>query len=177
MVKTALELALEKVAKMPKLDSEALEGQKKEELETAGNALANRLISGKLHEKDLESEFKTYQGESLRVVRKAILDTLKGSIVLDDPTANDRIISLACLVNERLKAEELTSAIGEVIEEYQEELHLVQLGMIEKKKKAYAEMGISGSGFVPNVFNGERWEAESAELGQLYLEKLPDFNL
>lgn len=176
MVKTALELALEKVAKMPKLGSEELEGQKKEQLLSAGSTLANRLLSGKLHQKDLALELTKYPEESQATVRNAILDTLHGMVVLNDPAANDRIISLASKVNEKLEAEALRSAIDDVIAAYQQQRRAKQVEMIEMKQEEYAELGISGTGFVPNVCKGEQWEGIIAELEQRFLEKLPGFN-
>ena len=75
-VKSTIELAMEKAAKLPRLTKEELRQQKEKEFGPRGRAIAARFLAGDLADEDLDSELSRYPDEQSNAVRGASLASL-----------------------------------------------------------------------------------------------------
>ena len=91
-IKSALEIAMEKVAKMADLTPQEIMEQKEREYGPRGEVIASRYLSHVLKNTDLVVELSKYQGEEEQIVRKAFLFFLCQAIQLDDAYKSRRAI-------------------------------------------------------------------------------------
>ncbi len=159
-IKSALEIAMEKVAKMPKLTPQEIREQKEREYRPRGEVIANRYLVNALRGTDLEIELGKYQGEEAQIVRKAFLSTMCHSIQLDDADKSRRAI-------DGVRASGIHIDLGEIRQEF-EEISSAFNRAQEKtcqtleasQKKILLGLGISGSAVRPNVKENEDWQNE-----------------
>ncbi len=75
-IKSTIELAMEKAAKLPRLTEEELRQQQEKEYGPRGRAIGGRFLAGDLAAEDLDAELSRYQGEQGEIVRGAFLASM-----------------------------------------------------------------------------------------------------
>jgi hypothetical protein len=175
-IKSAWELAMEKVDKLGKLSPEELRQQKEDKCRSVGQALTEKYLSGSSL-RDLKIELDKHKGEERELVRAALASKLIDAIELGDPERLAKVVE--AISGLKLRSEDgLPAARGEIeglFAEYRE---------AEQKKKREVEtaargvlhqLRISGSaigGVNPEVV--PEWKSELDKIAQPYRERLGD---
>jgi hypothetical protein len=175
-IKSAWELAMEKVDKLGKLSPEELRQQKEDKCRSIGQGLAEKYLSGSSL-RDLKIELDKQKGEERELVRVALASRLIDAIELGDA---ERLAKVEEAISGlKLKAKEGLAAISGEIEQL-----LAEYREAEQKKRREVEaaargvlhqLRISGSaigGVNPEVV--PEWKNELDKIAQPYRERLDD---
>ncbi len=173
-MKSAIELAMEKVAKMPKIEAKDIEGQKQSEMREKGEGLVNRLLNGSLRTKNLKNELSKIPEEGLKFVKTAMLDTLKTAVSLEDPSINQLVFEIILLIDGNANVDVINEKLSPLIDDFQQQKQLLYATLVKEERNRLREKGISGSGMIPNVYETELWEMRLNELATDYRDKLSD---
>ena len=159
-IKSALEIAMEKTAKMPKLTPEELWEQKEKEYAPLGRVIANRYLENTLTKRDLKIELGRYKGQELEIVSKAFLLTLCQSIELDDAEKSKRAVAGIQILKPNGYLEEIGREIDKIYREFQQERQQ-RYDVFEKLERQKLEhLGIRGSAVKPDLEEKEDWRQE-----------------
>ncbi|MCP4755740.1 MAG: hypothetical protein GY866_33160 [Proteobacteria bacterium] len=171
-VKSAIELAMEKVSKMPKLKSEEIKEHREREWVSIGEAAANKYIQGTLRTTHLATELSKYPGDNGRIVRSALLATLTRSISLEDTETNGRMFEALQAVEPREKLGRVRDGLDTLMVDYQLKKQQEYVSLVKKEKTRLQRLGISGSAVLPNLVEDEAWRQKLKEIIQRYDSKL-----
>jgi len=151
-MKSALEIAMEKVSGMPRLTEEEVQLQKEREFLPRGVAIANRYLQGDLGEKDLQLEICRFQGREAEIVQKACLLTLCQAIKLEDNATSLRAVEGIQAARSNAGLVEIRQEIEAIFNEFNQQLDQKrdQFEMTEKEK--LRQLGISGSAVKSSSF-------------------------
>ena len=170
-IKSAREIATERLANMPGLTPEELREQREKEYAPRGTAIARRYLQGTLRSGELSAELERYQGQEAEVVKRALLTTLCDSITSGDcDTSLKALDGIAALAGEA----DLTGIRREVeslAAEHEERLRERRSVIERREKKKLSELGISGPAVRPNVSEGQEWLKESSQLQAAFGER------
>jgi len=173
-IKSAREIAMEKMASLPGLTPEELNGQREKEYAPRGVAIARRYLEGVLRSTELESELHRYQGKEAEIVRTALVSTLCEAVGLRDRAeslkAVDGIGALAGGADLAGTKQEM-DAISAELEEKEEQQ---QAACEDREMKRLRGLGISGSAVRPNLSESEDWQQELARIESEYSQRLGD---
>lgn len=170
-VKSAFEIAMERISGLPDLTPEEIAAQKAKEYAPFGEAIAAKYLSGFLNDGELAAELDKYQGGRQEIVRRALMAGLCRTIQLEE---EPETVSRALKGMERM-APEKRSRIAAAATDFQSILRQYeqvkkekscQFGAVESKKMA--DLGISGSAVRSNLTENEDWEAELKAVQQPY---------
>jgi len=175
-IKSAWELAMEKVEKLGKLSPEELQHQKAEKCGSIGQGLAEKYLSG-LALRDLKLELDKHKGEERELVRAALGAKLIDAIELGDTERLSKVID--GISELKLKGTEgLAGNRGEI------EQLFVEYREAEQKRRREVEVGARGvlhqlriSGSAIGSVNPEvvhEWKNELDKIAQPYRERLDD---
>ena len=89
-IKSTLELALERAAKLPALTAEEIRQRLEREYAPRGRAIAERFLGGDLAETRLQTELGEFRGEEGEIVRGVFLASMRQSIDLETPERTAR---------------------------------------------------------------------------------------
>ena len=164
-----MEIAMEKIGKMPGLTPEELARQKEKEYGTVGEAIATRYLDGSIREADISFELGKHHGDEARIVKRAFMLRLCQSIdpvnIARSRRALDGICRLAgtnpCLEQMKQEWETIFHEFGEAIEKRYAPFETME-------KKRLRRLGISGSAVRPNVKESEDWRQELEKIRHSY---------
>ena len=173
-IKSAWELAMEKVDKLGKLSPEELRQQKEDKCKSIGQGLAEKHLSGSSL-RDLKIELDKQKGEERELVRAALSSKLIDAIELGDAERLAKVVE--AISDLKLKSEDGLPAARNEIEglfaEYRE---------AEQKKRREVETAARGvlhqlriSGSAIGSVNPEvvpEWKNELDKIAQPYRERL-----
>jgi hypothetical protein len=160
-IKSALEIAMERISHMPELSPEEIAAQKEKECDPIARALSKRFLEGAILESELVPELKKYRGEQVPIVRRVLIDNFCRSIQLEDKERSRKALSgiRELLSRESGFPEEAAEDLEQILTGYDQEkvkeAERLEVLEIERLK----ELGISGTAVRPNM-------AESAALQQ-----------
>ena len=173
-IKSAWELAMEKVDKLGKLSPGELRKQKEDKCRSIGQGLAERYLGG-LTLRDLKLELDKHKGAEGELVKAALVSKLTDAIELGEAERLARVVEGITEIN--IKSRDVLAGVRAEMEqlfgEYRE---------AEQKKRREVETGaravlhqlrISGSaigGVNPEVV--PEWKSELDEIAQPYRERL-----
>jgi DNA-directed RNA polymerase specialized sigma54-like protein len=176
-VKSALELAMEKISGLPQLTPEEIAAQKEKEYRPIGEALCKKYLDGAMTSDALPAELARYEGEQGRIARRSLIQSLCRSVKLEDARA--AMTALAGIV--ALKPDK-AGFLEEASEDLQKMLHQFEQEKREKSLefsmmaiRQLESLGISGSALEPNLNENADWLEELAGIRQSYesgMEKL-----
>ncbi|MBU2512889.1 hypothetical protein KJ966_16240 [bacterium] len=172
MVKSAIELAMEKVAKMPKIDSQEIEEHKKQEFMAVGEGLANQLLKGTLRRKNLQAELGKYDENKRKLVINSLLQVLKKTVNFEDPSVNQLVFEIIAEIEPKTNIEKINEELSLLIDDYQQQKQLDYALLVKEERNRLKEMGISGSAITPNIHETEIWKNKLGEILSSYQEKL-----
>ena len=173
-IKSAWELAMEKVDKMGKLSPEELQQQKEDRCRSIGRGLAEKYLSGSSL-RDLKLDLDRHKGEEGELVRAALASKLIDAIEPGDAERLAKVVE--AISGLKLKSEDgLPAARSEIeglVAEYRE---------AEQKKRREVETAARGvlhqlriSGSAIGSVNPEvvpEWKNELDKIAQPYRERL-----
>jgi len=173
-VKSAFEIAMERVQKLGSLSDEEKRKLKEEELGPAGKALAERYLSG-LPLRDLDIELGRRAEADRSAVRRYAVSHLLEAIDLGNTQEDDRILSAI----EHLSGDSgLVGRIKDILQDYRkaiEEARQKNWGRLEAaKRNELALRGVSGSAVEPAVETSPEWLQIRSDLDLDFLKRLAD---
>lgn len=179
-IKSALELAMERISGLPELTPEEKAEQKEREYAPIGAAMAVKYMDGALADTELPIELKRYRGSQQQIVRRALISSLCREMRLENSqeTALKALRGIMQMDPEKMeffaKAERsFLQIVSEFEENKKKNFGKFEAGAVERIKA----FGISGSAVRPNLNENENWSQELIRLQQAYeprLEKLRD---
>jgi hypothetical protein len=173
-IKSTIELAMEKAAKLPRLTEEEIRQQQEKEYGPRGRAIAGRFLAGDLAEEDLDAELSRYQGEQGEVVRRAFLASLCQAIDIEDTQATARgLEGIKALVRDDL-LEETSRRLSGILRGYQEQSQREFARAEQAEAVTLRELGVSGSAIRLNMEQSERWREKRCELLEGFRPKLDE---
>ncbi len=184
-VKSALEIAMERISGLPELTAEEIAEQKEKDYRPLGEALANKYMQAILEEKDLLSGIDKHQGVAGTIVRRALAERLCRSIQLEDFRATVRAMRGLCrlAVDMEGNREKAAADWTRILDDFERRKNnVLQENTVSEKEKLNA-LGISGSAVRPNLKDNESlknkleelrasFEPELEELRGAYLQQI-----
>ena len=176
-VKSALELAMERLSSMPELTREEIAQQKKIQFQPVGQAIGRRYLAGMVDDRGMLEELARHGAESGRIVRSACIATLCASIRVEDILAAGRAIAgLSRLAG---SPEAFQQEAGSSWDRLRGECGKREEDTIRKFESAvretFSSIGISGSAMRPNLRGNESFQAELESVRRSFDRELAEF--
>jgi hypothetical protein len=173
-IKSALEIALEKAQRLGALSEEEKQRLKDEELVAAGEALAERYLSG-LPLRDIEIELAERAEEERHTLSHHLLQHLLDKIDIGHIGIDDRIIAAI----QRLSGDPgIVQGIRDLIQEYQGSIEKARQENLRKleaaKRNELESKGISGSAVQPVFETSPEWMRIRQNLDSHYRERFEE---
>jgi len=173
-IKSTLEIAMEKVAKLPQLTPEEVREQRERAIGPRGRAIANRYFEGTLQHTELEAELGDLDEDDREIVRKVLKSNLCDAISLGQVEQSHRAIGA---LKELEKGTALEGKAGELEELYAEQLGSLERTLVsfeESGRESLGRLGISGSAVRPNPDFSEELQQKLRELQQAFAARLQE---
>lgn len=176
-VKSALEIAMERISGLPELTPEEIAEQKEKEYRPVGEALANKYLQDIIDVQNIPTELCRHQGDSGRIVRRAFISYLCRSVQLEDSQMAVKALTGLCKLAEDTEGikEQANAAWIRVQDDFQQlkDQTLQECEVSEKEKLNV--LGIFGSAVRPNMTDNESLKKKLSELYRTFepeMEKL-----
>jgi DNA-directed RNA polymerase subunit F len=175
-IKSAWELAMEKVEKLGKLSPEEVRRQKEEKYGSIGQGLAEKYLTG-LALRDVRIELDKYKGEEGELVRAALASKLIDAIELGDAERLSKVIegiselnlkSREGLAGIRAEIEQLFGEYREAEQKKRREVDAAARGVLHQLRISGSAIGSVNPEVVPE------WKNELDKIAQPYRERLDD---
>lgn len=173
-VKSALELAMERMSNLPDLTPEEIAEQKEKEYRPIGEALGNRYLQNIINGQELLSGLNRYAGEQGAIVRKFLVQTLCDSLQLgnfaDAERALKGLYELApgdseFMDDARSVWDRIRTRFEKGVEETERKFQVTAM-------KTFAGLGISGSAIRANTKGSETFQQAVEELRSYFSTEL-----
>ncbi|HSW40056.1 MAG TPA: hypothetical protein VLL97_11255 [Acidobacteriota bacterium] len=176
-VKSALELAMERIAGMPELTPEEIAGQKEKECRAMGEALCNNYMQGNTGAGNLLPELQRHHGGQGLIVRDALVACLRRSIRFDDRASSEKAIDglLGIMASGGDRRERVLASWRRLCGEYEQHRETLRKEFERAAAKHLADLGIAGSAVVPNINHDEAFTEASAGLCRSFEPRLEEF--
>ncbi|MBI2908753.1 MAG: hypothetical protein HYX92_14015 [Chloroflexi bacterium] len=171
-IKSAFEIAMERVAGMPTLTAEELARQRELEYAPRGEAIAERYLRNALREADLELELRRYENEERQIVRKALLEALCGAIGLEDADRSIRAIAGIQRLAAAVDLEDAKRESESLFAEFTMETEKRSAALMERERGRLEALGIAGSAVKPNLQAARHLDPELRSGCAMKLEEL-----
>ncbi|MBN2241692.1 MAG: hypothetical protein JW793_03300 [Acidobacteria bacterium] len=161
-IKSALEIAMERISGLPELTPEEIAEQKEKEFRPLGEALASKYMQGVIAETEIPAEIARHAGEPGEIVRRAFVAFLCRSVRPDDPGAAVRALNGLCRLAgdaEGLR-EKTTTAWSRILDDFQKRKDKILLECEATEMEKLGSLGISGSALRPNMADNESLKNE-----------------
>jgi hypothetical protein len=173
-IKSTIELAMEKAARLPRLTKAEIRQQQEKEYGPRGRAIAGRFLVGDLEAEDLDAELSRYQDEQGEIVRGAFLASMCQAIDIGETEATARgFEGIRTLVRDDC-LEGTSSRLSGVLRDYQEQREREFAKMEQAEAVTLSELGVSGSAIRLNMEQSERWREKRSELLKKFRPKLDE---
>jgi hypothetical protein len=175
-IKSAWELAMEKVEKLGKLSPEEVRRQKEEKYGSIGQGLAEKYLTG-LALRDVRIELDKYKGEERELVRAALASKLIDAIELGDAERLSKVIegiselnlkSREGLAGIRAEIEQLFAECREAEQKKRREVETAARGVLHQLRISGSAIGSVNPEVVPE------WKNELDKIALPYRERLDD---
>jgi hypothetical protein len=167
-IKSALEIAMEKVAKMANLTPQEIREQKEREYGRRGEVTASRYLSHVLKNTDVVVELSKYQGEEGQIVRGAFLSSLCRVIQLDDADKSRRAIEGIQALNKDFDFGGVKGEFEEIWSAFNRERESTYNELEESQRETLSGLGISGSAVRLNVREDANFQNELSQMRAPY---------
>jgi hypothetical protein len=173
-IKSTIELAMEKAAKLPRLTEEELRQQQEKEYGPRGRVIGGRFLAGDLAAQELDAELSRYQGEQGEIVRGAFLASMCQAIDIGETEATARgFEGIKTLVRDD-HLEETSSRLSGILRDYEEQRQREFAKTEQAEAVNLRELGVSGSAIRLNMEQSEGWREKRSELLAEFRPKLDD---
>lgn len=173
-IKSALEIAMERISGLPQLTPGEIAAQKEKEYRLIGESLCKKYLDGAIRSDQLPVEAGKHGGEQGPMVRRALIQSLCRSIRLEDaPTAILALTGLASFMADKTGfPEEAGKNLRQILDEFERE-------KVERSREfevlaveEIRELGISGTAVRPNLDQNETWKQELIRIQKAYEPRL-----
>ncbi len=173
-IKSALEIAMEKISGLPELTPEEIARQKEKEFALLGEALCHRYLDGAIAGGDLVTELGKYREDRRRIVRRALVSSLCLSLQLEDILKADRAYKgiAQLLADKSGDSDEMIRNFKKIIDDFAQESQGKSREFEAKAREKIRKMGISGSAIRHNLKEDESWQTELRRIRQVYEPRL-----
>ena len=173
--KTAFELAMEKVAEMPKLNSEEIKEEHKKAYIVKGEAIAHHYLQNIHRKTNISNEISAFDSEHMVYARDAALECLSRELGLTNPEISRHILEGVAALNPNIQIDAALARLNQIIADYHKELLAAYSSLEKTEVKNLKIKGISGSAVKPNLKAHNSWHKEQAELTVSHTRKLRIF--
>jgi len=173
-IKSTLELAMEKAAKLPALTEDEIRQRLDREYAPRGRAIAERFLEGDLAETRLDSELEEFRGEEGEIVRGAFLASMCQSIDLEDPERTARVFEGVRLLVGEDRVEEVSSRLRDLFRDYQEERQREFAAVERAERELLRDLGVSGSAIRLNMEQNRTWLDKRSGLMERFLPRVEE---
>ncbi len=174
-IKSALELAMERISGLPELTPEEIAAQKEKEYGPIGTALSVKYMSGIMAESELPIELNRHRDDRRGIIRRALIAGLCRELVLDGAKevvlrALNGIAQIAPEKKDLLRAaeEDYLKILSEFVSARKERCREFEILAGERMRN----LGISGSAVRPNMAENEQCQKELAGIQQAFEPRL-----
>jgi hypothetical protein len=167
-IKSSIELAMEKMAKLPKLTKDEIRERQEKEYGPQGQALARELLTGVLAESRLEVELFKHEGERGEIVRKAFSTALCQKIDLEEAETTAKVCNAIKLLVHDDQVEEAASRLDGLLRDYERQKQQELAAIEDAESACVRDLGVSGSAIRPNPRENERLQQKCSELQQTF---------
>ena len=173
-IKSSIELAMEKMAKLPKLTPEEIRERQEKEYGPQGHAIARRFLTGDLAENRLDGELFKHEDERGEIVRKAFSASLCQAIDLEDAEATARVLQAIKVLLHDDYPEETASRLDGILRDYARQKQQKLAAIEEAEGTSLRDLGVSGSAIRLNLRENEHWWQGWSELQQAFRPKVDE---
>ncbi len=174
-IKSAFELAMERISGLPKLTPEEKAEQKEREYAPIGKSIAVKYMDGALADSELPIQLKRYDGIHQRIIRRAMISSLCREINFANSRETVRRAwnGFARIApDQRSALESIEKSFWEISEEFEAAKRQRSSEFIISANEGIKKLGISGSAIRPNLNENEQWEQELSEVQKAYGPRL-----
>jgi hypothetical protein len=173
-IKSTLEIAMEKVAKMPKLSPEEVLERREREFGPRGRGIARRYLDGALRLTDLEIEIGRFQDEERGVVTRALKSTLCDAIDLEEMDMSRNALEALKVLAKGTGLEDRARELEGIHAEYLRQREQALAEFEEGQKDRLRELGISGSAVRSNPEVSRDLQQRLGEIQQSFSSRIED---
>jgi hypothetical protein len=173
-IKSSIELAMEKMAKLPKLTKDEIRERQEKEYRPQGQAIARKFLTGALEETRLEIELFRHEDERGEIVRKAFSESLCQSIDLEDAETTARVLKGIKVLAHDDHLEETASRLDGILRDYERQKQQEMAAIEEAESAGVRDLGVAGSAIRLNPRKNERWQQRWSELQQAFRPKVDE---
>jgi hypothetical protein len=174
-IKSALEIAMERISALPELTPEEIAEQKEKQYRPFGEAIAARYLSGTIREEEIAGEVNRYTAEQKQVVTRALILGLCSAVPLegDLESAAKALKGIGWIVPEKKPQVEKAAESYQLIrQEFDREKQARAAEFGSSSEKRMQKLGISGSAVRLNLNENKEWQREMKSIRQKYDSKL-----
>jgi hypothetical protein len=173
-IRSALDIAMERAARLGSISSEEKQRSREQELAAAGEAMAKRCLSG-LPFRDAEVDLAGRSEEARETITRHLLACLAEIIDITQPEGSEKALA----VIEHFSGDPgAVRRVRDVLSEYRdaaEKARQENAGALETaKKKELESKGISGPAVVPAIETSPEWLLAQERLAAEYRERLSE---
>jgi hypothetical protein len=167
-LKSALELAMERLSGLPDLTPEEIAAQKEREFAPVGEALCRRYLAGLIVVHDIPATLGRYTGDPGRIVRRAFSTCLCDALRLEDASSMRSILeAVEPLVGAEI-CSEAEKAFRLIRDSYEQEKQNKSRVFERTARESMRIFGIAGSAVQPNLDADEIWQQELNNIRQTF---------
>jgi len=170
-IKSAREIAMERLANLPALTPDELAEQREKEYGPRGATIAQKYLTGTLRSGELRRELGHYQGENKAAVRKGLISALCDAVVIWDRAGSTKAIDGLAMVINKAGLPEIRQEVETIAGDFIREVEQQRAEYTEVVRQKLVGMGISGSAVWPNMAEDDDWRQELKKIGAVYSEK------
>jgi hypothetical protein len=168
-IRSAREIAMEKLTSVPGMTSEELLKQKENELAPVGEAIARKFLEGAIKETDVPIEVRKYHTNQAGIVKRALMSNLCEVIDLKDTVKSERALEgFRSFLLTNTEFEDLKKEFEDVLNKFRHEIEQRQRKFENLEKDRLKQMGISGSAVSPNLEANTDWLNEKRNIQKTY---------
>ncbi len=157
-IKSAFEIAMERISGLPELTPEEIAEQKEREFKPIGLAIANKYLERQIAEDELKSALDSHRGEKGKIVRAALISALCQAVQLEDiPKAERALQAFAAFGLEEKDFEETQRDFMQARRDLEREIGIVQNKYEGLVRQELEDKGIRGGAVNPNLLQNEGW--------------------
>ncbi|MFC1906968.1 hypothetical protein ACFLW8_02670 [Chloroflexota bacterium] len=168
VIKSALEIAMEKIARMQKLTSEEIIEQQEREYKPRGEAITGKYMGSMLKAADLDTGLDKYHSAEREIVKKAILSSLVQSISLENNEKSQRAIAGMIMLAPKVDLEEISTEVSAILAEFLQEKDRKYIMYEAAEQEKLRRLGISGSAIKAKLNGTQDWQNVLQETHQIY---------
>jgi hypothetical protein len=173
-IKSTLELAMEKAAKLPKLTKQEIRERQEKEFAPLGRAIARKFLTDELEETRLRTEMFEHEDERGEIVRRAFAKCICQSIDLDDAKTATKVFQGTRALAWDARFEETENRLGGIYRDYEGQRQRELAAKEAAENARVRDMGISGSAIRVNLQENESWRQRLCELRREFRPKVDE---